>query len=249
MNLLQAAQPRTWRGFLYGVVLGAVVMAVVALWAAIAYWPRPGPAKVTVNPTKKEEHKADLVVKQDGRGKIHGFIPRPGAGDQVATDEPAPKPSGEASTDQEQHSPAAGGGETNPLPQEGGRSADQPPVGQTVTFPVAGQVDLTYTDARTGRELGRGTVPVTGEGLATWYADGVDLSAELRLTGRFAVWMPEEPDRLNHLGVYWEGQWSAYYRRDWRLFCLGPVELLAYGQAEVDQAGQVTGRVGAELRF
>jgi hypothetical protein len=170
------------------------ILATSLIWCGPFIWytnrPQPKP-NITVNPTVKQEKKADLSVSVKQSGKASGSIPYT---PQIA--------------------------QINPEQTFEGTNSSEPDKPSEVKFepfkatvPISGEIESIFTDKK-GNELGRGMSPLTGESIVS--VDGETVKVDTTFTDelRFAVDIPEPPKKLNEVGMLYDGDLWAYYRRD-----------------------------------
>lgn len=213
MELLSAMRDRwrSWKLFGSGFALGLVIAITLAIWAAIVYWPRPGPVEVIVAPTPEQERRADLVIEARPAGEITATMEKPPAAEASGAGAPA---------EEGQKPPAAGW-----------------TVGDRVEAPMSGTLDARIVDKRTGEEIGTATVAVSGTIEAYFTVPGqLELHGEFA-TEPVTVALNSPSPAAHRVGVMYSsaGGLAAYYRHDWLLVRAGRVDVLAWARVEIGQ--------------
>lgn len=210
------------KNLIFGLIsflIGAIICGALFL----CFQPRPGPAKATINPTPKEEKKADQVYSIKQTGKVGGWTPLPPA--------PVPVPA-------DPLRPAAA--ETKPGLFEG----------QSVTVPIEGQITTVITDKHTGQEIGRGVHPVTGETVVTVERDRVLVDTIFQDEFVMAVDVVEASKKKNELGAIYTGETIAYYKRELVNLNLSKVEVAPWvGAAYNFDDNKASPMVGLSVRW
>jgi hypothetical protein len=208
-----------------------VLVAAFVLGAVLGWHIKPGarpeatePAKMTINPTTKEVKKADVAVKAISQGRLSGTVKLPIATTVVTVKDKPPDPVQTESV-----------GQTIPAPVE-------------VTVPVSGTIMARYTDAKTGAQIGKDTRALTGETVVKVEGDRLQVDTKFDDTVTFAVDLPEREPVKWHVGAYYDGGWTGYLQRDWRLF---KSHWLIWARGEVEMVGDADRRavVGVERRW
>lgn len=164
--------------FIVGVILCGALF--------LLFKPRPGPLNVIENPTKKQEKKADVVLVQEKTGNLHG----------------------ESKLTQKyiQHEPQSGKvgqtdpGVTNdtPKPTQGKYGLFE---GDVVKVPVSGEVKTTYIDKKTGKQIGQGVHPISGETVVTVEGDKIIVDTMFNDFSTVAIDLPEPKSKTWHVGA------------------------------------------------
>jgi len=177
---------------LLGVLLGVIIGFTVGV--LLLRQDKPTPV-ITVNPTPEIEKQADLVVDVKQSGKLSGQIQNPTIKTAPDAIESSKQTFEYKSSSDENKSIQ---GNLEPF---------------TGTVPVAGEIESIFVDARTGEELGRGVAPVSGE---TTVAIGETITVETNISSElnFAVDIPNQQPKQNEIGIIYDGDWIAYYRRE-----------------------------------
>lgn len=228
MELLSVARDRrrSWRLFGSGFALGLIIAITLAAWAAIVYWPRPGPpGEVIVAPNSEQERQAETVIVVRPAGEVTATITR-----QPAAEEKPAQASGAGLPAEESHEPPAAG------QAAGGKPAGWE-VGDRAEAPMTGALEARVVDKRSGEELGVAEVAIAGS-IEAYFVD----PGRLELRGEFAA----EPVTIainrplpapNRAGVMYSsaGGLAAYYRHDWLLVRAGRVDVLAWARVAIGQ--------------
>ena len=175
-------------GFLIGLTIGFTV-------GVFSLRPDKPTPIITVNPPPEIERQADLVATVQQSGKLSGQIQNPTiktAPDAIESS----KQTFEYKSSSEPQKSIQGNLELF-----------------TVTVPVAGEIESVFIDKRTGEELGRGTTPVKGETIMT-IGETVQVETIFSDEQKFSIDVPSRPLKRNEIGIIYDGDWIAYYRRE-----------------------------------
>lgn len=122
--------------------------------------------------------------------------------------------------------------DTNPsgmeIDEPGATSGSGLPAG-VYEVPMSGEIEARWTDAKTGRELGTGSYPVTGVSTVT-VGDGA-LQVDTKFDGmvEIAVESRAAPPKWRiGAGIVSSGDWLAYVGRGWRLAEVGRFDASAW---------------------
>jgi hypothetical protein len=122
------------------------------------------------------------------------------------------------------------------------------PVLGPVTVPVSGTITAKYTDAKTGAAIGEDTRAISGETVVKVTDDEIKVDTTFTDQVTFAVDLPEADPVKWHVGAYYDGGWTGYLQRDWRLF---KSHWLVWTRGKLEMSGDADRRVmvGVERRW
>jgi len=178
--------------YLIGVLFGLIIGFSVGV--LLLRQDKPTPV-ITVNPTPEIEKQADLVVDVKQSGKLSG-----------QTRNPIVKTARNALESSKQTFEYKSSSESKKSIH-----GDSEPF--TVVVPVAGEIESVFIDKRTGEELGRGTTPVKGETIVT-VGETVQVETVFSDELKFSIDVPSRPLKRNELGIIYDRDWIAYYKRE-----------------------------------
>jgi hypothetical protein len=242
-----ATFPRV-KAFFAGFLAGAVIVCLI--FAFCAFWPRPGPEEpvVIVDPSPAQAAQAEVHANEQIAGHMAGQVqikPIPPAAIPIPSPRPPEPP------EDHPHPPEI----VHPAPSSGADPGPSSPLvpGYTVTVPQEGAIEVKWTDAKTGKTIGEGSYPVSGETvfsvgknwaltLNTTFGGAVEIAIDVPAPPRWWVGVAAQAslDGGLHAGVFVD-----YRREVWRI---GRFTVMAGAGAEVylwpDTDIEVTIRAG-----